>query len=495
MAYRAQARKARFRSFELDLASGELVKEGSVTRLQTQPFLVLEVLLEHAGEVVTREELERRLWPDETFVDFEHGLNKAVAKLRDALEDSGEAKLIQTLPRRGYRFIAEVEWEPGRVQRENPAAGDVESALAGDQENVAAREVEGTRSMIWRLWVPGAMLLLAVLAAVVWMSRPPMAAGGGGEPVNGDRHLSREAEHEYERGRYLLRQETDELTRAIPHFERAIALEPGYAAAYAGLGEAWGLEGVWGITGNRAGAAKALEYSRKAVDLGPDLSEAYAALGLALMQSRQWNDGEAALRRAIQLNPKNWAAKNYLSILLTQKDRGEEALALGREVAEANPVAVDFQRNYAMTLYRTRRYDEAIIQAQHVLELEPGHLAAYTVLANALLEKGRYEEAEAAFRAGGWMNPGVEAWLDALEGRKRDARKVLKDHPEVVNPHSVVARYLLGERAEAMAQLDYLANDVWNVKTYNLRTDPTFDPMRKDPEFETIVKKTGLYDN
>ena len=105
-----QAVKAQFAGFELDLRSSELVKDGRRTRLQGQPFRVLTLLLDHAGEVVLREELRKLLWPEETFVDFDHGLNKAMAKLRDALDDSHAGGMIQTLPRRGYRFVPSVQW-------------------------------------------------------------------------------------------------------------------------------------------------------------------------------------------------------------------------------------------------------------------------------------------------------------------------------------------------------------------------------------------------
>src|SRR5437016_528586 len=99
----------RFDSFELDLRAGELRKEGSKIRLQDQPFQILAMLLEHPGQVVTREELRSRLWPSDTFVDFDHSLNKAINKLRDALGDSAEnPQFVETLPRRGYRFLVPV---------------------------------------------------------------------------------------------------------------------------------------------------------------------------------------------------------------------------------------------------------------------------------------------------------------------------------------------------------------------------------------------------
>ena len=102
--------KIRFDSFELDPAAGELRKCGVRIRLQPQPFRVLLLLVERSGEVVTREEIQRCLWKDSTFVDFEHGINFSINQIRGALSDSAEGhQYVQTLPRRGYRFIGAVQ--------------------------------------------------------------------------------------------------------------------------------------------------------------------------------------------------------------------------------------------------------------------------------------------------------------------------------------------------------------------------------------------------
>ena len=102
---------ARFDRFEVDLSSGELRKNGIAVAIQEQPFQVLRLLMKADGEVVTREQLRAALWPEDTFVDFEHGVNTAVKKLRQALKDSAEEpKFVETLPKIGYRFIAPVEW-------------------------------------------------------------------------------------------------------------------------------------------------------------------------------------------------------------------------------------------------------------------------------------------------------------------------------------------------------------------------------------------------
>jgi cholera toxin transcriptional activator len=104
------ARVARFGLFELDLSAGELRRGGVKLRLQGQPFHVLALLLERAGDVVTREELQQKLWPSDTFVDFDHSLNTAINKVREALGDSASSpRYVETLARRGYRFIAPVQ--------------------------------------------------------------------------------------------------------------------------------------------------------------------------------------------------------------------------------------------------------------------------------------------------------------------------------------------------------------------------------------------------
>lgn len=146
-------RKVRFGPFEADLGSGELRKHGLRIKLQDQPFQVLTLLLERSGEVVTREELRQKLWSADTFVDFDVGLNTAIKRLRDALGDTAESpRYIETLPRRGYRFIAAAEsiassspqdWTaysedsstgPSRMPaRDKPAATPTEASIASQR--------------------------------------------------------------------------------------------------------------------------------------------------------------------------------------------------------------------------------------------------------------------------------------------------------------------------------------------------------------------------
>ncbi|MFY9805296.1 MAG: winged helix-turn-helix domain-containing protein [Candidatus Acidiferrales bacterium] len=162
--------KTRFGAFEADLRSGELRKHGIRLKLQDQPFQVLGLLLEHPGDVVTREELRQKLWPADTFVDFDTSLNSAIKKLRNVLGDSAEEpRYIETVPRHGYRFIAQVE------NGARPAAATIELQLEPELPVLPAP----TRGNKRRIAVSaGVAALLVVGALVVWrvyFTRPALS--------------------------------------------------------------------------------------------------------------------------------------------------------------------------------------------------------------------------------------------------------------------------------------------------------------------------------
>src|SRR3989442_5973309 len=118
MATTTKTREAvHFGEFELDTAAEELYRQGTKLKLQDQPLQILQILLRRPGEVVTREELQQKIWPSDTFVDFDHGINNAIKRLREALGDAAETPhYIETLPRRGYRFIGKIEYNAPRMR-------------------------------------------------------------------------------------------------------------------------------------------------------------------------------------------------------------------------------------------------------------------------------------------------------------------------------------------------------------------------------------------
>ena len=158
--------RLRFGVFDVDVRAGELRKHGLRVRLQEQPFQILAMLLEHPGQVVTREELQKKLWPADTFVDFDHGLNKAVNKIRDALGDSAESpRFVETVARRGYRFLAEVkaaDAAPG--QSPHVAPPPVPAAETRDRPDLAvtpAATKNRAPSLAWKMavFVPLALIV------------------------------------------------------------------------------------------------------------------------------------------------------------------------------------------------------------------------------------------------------------------------------------------------------------------------------------------------
>ena len=173
----------RFSSFELDLRAGELRKHGIRIKLQGQPLQVLALLIENPGDVVTREQIRERLWPADTFVDFDHSLNSAVKKLRQALNDDPDVpRFIETLPRRGYRFIAEVRdgsesalfagtKEPDtKIGVPSLQAGPVSAAPVGAGFDHSRYHYH------WKLWAAGAFGFVLALA-LAFSLRPTRTMG------------------------------------------------------------------------------------------------------------------------------------------------------------------------------------------------------------------------------------------------------------------------------------------------------------------------------
>ena len=169
----------KFGPYLVDLAAGEVRKNGSRIRLQEKPLRVLALLAERQGQVVTREELKKRLWPEDTFVDFETGLNTAVSKLRDALSDSAEnPRYIETIPRRGYRFISPVEFVNGHRPSTEDSDYGRNAKLApaliratGELSGTEARKVSGARpKKRATLWISLAAVVLIIGGGAYWLT-------------------------------------------------------------------------------------------------------------------------------------------------------------------------------------------------------------------------------------------------------------------------------------------------------------------------------------
>ena len=165
----SRARLVRFGPFEIDVRAGELRKYGTRIKLREQPLQILLLLLEHPGEVVLRDEIRLRLWPENTIVEFDHGINAAIQKLRDALgESAGQPRYVETVARRGYRFLGQIEsvGEPGALLPQETSPGP---APDHEADVTAAGPV---RIRKW-LWAAGVALGVVVGAGMMWLARAP----------------------------------------------------------------------------------------------------------------------------------------------------------------------------------------------------------------------------------------------------------------------------------------------------------------------------------
>jgi TolB-like protein/DNA-binding winged helix-turn-helix (wHTH) protein/tetratricopeptide (TPR) repeat protein len=177
----------RFGTYEVSLQSGEVRKAGLRIRVQQQPMRLLEILLEHPGEVVTREELRSRVWPSESFGDFDQALNIAIGKLRSALGDSAESpRFIETLPKRGYRFIADVSVvdADARPKKQETVPGDLPATDPGHKIQGTGLAVVPQRRLWPTRWVIGALALVIIISISlailsVWLFRSPAPAPTG----------------------------------------------------------------------------------------------------------------------------------------------------------------------------------------------------------------------------------------------------------------------------------------------------------------------------
>jgi TolB-like protein/DNA-binding winged helix-turn-helix (wHTH) protein/Tfp pilus assembly protein PilF len=620
-----------FADFEVDLRAGELRKEGVKIRLQEQPFRVLTVLLDFAGEVVTREELRSRLWSADTFVDFDHRLAAAISKLRDALDDSAESpRFIETVGRRGYRFLLPVESVGTPANTGGSQAQPFLDLPAGTSR---AREATWPRAALaggalvlilvlgflllrrWRLTdsalphISSIAVLplenlsndpeqqyfvegmtdeittdLAKLPGIRVISRtsamqyknthktmPEIARELNVDAVvegtvlrvgnrvrirtqlvyaPADRHIWAQAyerdlkdvltlqanlaqdiageiqlkltsqqranlatahtvdpvAHElYLKGRYFWNKRDQEgFTKAIDYFQQAIAKDPTYAAAYAGLADSYALSGGFNLVPVGLAMPRAQAAAEKALELDSNLAEAHASLGLiAPFNNWNWADAERHYERAIELNPNyatahHWYAEGYLMPV----GRADEAIAEIRKAQALDPLSAVIATDLGKELYFVRRYDEALVELRRALELDPNFVSAHNWISDTLLEKRLYNDAIAELEK---TKPFKEervyirqtAYLYARTGRRTEARAALAKSLQLskgkqVSSGAVALTYAaLGEKNESFQWLEKAYTDRSSFMT-SLKYWSVFDPLRGDPRFADLLRRVGL---
>ena len=265
-----QARRGlvRFGAFELDTDSGQLTRSGRRVHLAPQAVRVLSLLTERAGSVVTREEIRSALWGDNTFVEFDTAVNACVSQIRTALGDKPTApRFVETLPRRGYRFVAPVAQTP---------CGSSPVDSAAELSRVAAvppRPSVDRRTGVWMLGALG-VLVVGLLSMMLRASAPPAAT-----TPDFAKTRSLGAMQKLERGASGLADASPgELLDRVRHFEAALAAEPDFAEAYSGLAEAKLIIALYRAEPPQVAYPAAKAAAAKALSLNPDLGTAHALL-------------------------------------------------------------------------------------------------------------------------------------------------------------------------------------------------------------------------
>ena len=435
----ASARLARFADFEVDLRSGELRRDGVLVPLQQQPFHILVRLLQAPGELVTRQQLRDELWPADTFVDFEHGLNAAIKRLREALADSADTpRFIETLPRRGYRFIAHSTTAApptdvrgasrdhrlrlavlplanlsGNPQQEYFADGLTESLIAELGRSSALKGVIAHRSVMrYKDSARPIFEIASELNADVVMTGSVMRSKNhvrvAAQLIDGLTGAQTWAGR-YERDLKDVFQLQEDISRAIAaeirvklaHHEPAsvTACRPVNAVAY----DAYLMGRFHWFKMTPDGLDRAAEYFQLALDEDPAFTPAHVAVGYlwairahaGLLPSHvAFAKASSAAQRALALDSTLAEAHDlHASVLSWYEWNWEAGEASYRRAIDLNPSYADVRAFYSFLLHALRRPEEARAQIERALELDPHNAFFHRGLGMELTDQRRSDEA------------------------------------------------------------------------------------------------------
>lgn len=491
-----------FAGYRLIPSEGLLLHEGKPVPLQPKAFAVLSCLVERHGHLVAKSELIEKVWND-TIVE-EAAVSRCVWTIRQALgEDSKSSKFIQTIPRRGYRFVAPV------------------TVLKAAEPRGAIQASRPPRTRPKRLLALAACIGIAVLLGGMLLALTPrnLLGGGGGsgiailpfQPLNtGVANApskwgtnSEDAYRNYQQAMTLLEQQRPgSIAKAREYLDRAVEFDPDYAKAWAGKAYAYSVMWAQGPPANPENPAevygRSMEAATKALAIDPNLAEAYTSLcENKFAYEFNLDAAEKDCKRAIELDPRSPLAHRLYSMLLTSQGRFEESFVEIKTALELEPESVRNQLIFADDLYYARRYGEAIEVYKRLLDLNPDAVATHLYLIRSLERSGREPEAlEALIRLLLLLKKD-----DATIQRFRAAytlfgwRGVLNERiqtelQEKSPQYSVIAEYygLLGDKDKAFEYLEKVSPKRHWMKMF-FRVDPRFDPLHDDARFETLAKR------
>jgi DNA-binding winged helix-turn-helix (wHTH) protein/tetratricopeptide (TPR) repeat protein len=478
---------------EFRLSCSILEFQDRLLPLSPKAIDTLYYLVSHAPEIVTKEEIISSVWPD-TFV-VESGLARNISLIRKALEENGgPGPYIETIPKRGYRFVA-----PVRVAPEAPPAVRAEASVPeaeGTGTDASARPLASPgidRSRVPEhnhrtMWIRVGLATGAVIfVLLVWMTVQQFRPVKAQPPFDASARI----------GRHLLgKGSPEEVRRALDWFEAAVASEPGSAQAHAGLAES-----LIALTRLAAGTEQTIRRARAeaevAVRLDPKSADAHAALGAARMCQLEFASAERAFRAALQLDPASVHARYYYAQLLSALLCSEEAIEVLSPAIAVDPVAPFLGVLMGRLYYSQRDFQTAARKFEEVLERERGDNLAHYYLALTLAHLGKFPEAgthldQARLHAGVLRTD--RAWLMSRQGQPGLAQEVYGEIKAGVSAgkYSPAALLVLGAELgkvdDALQAIEAEENKS-RFALFDIQADPRLESVRRDPRFAAIARR------
>jgi len=570
----------RFRDFELNDQTYELRKNGVPARIQQQPARVLALLIKSEGALVSRAQIRSAIWGEDTFVDFEQGLNFCIRQIRLVLNDNAENPIfLETLPRLGYRFIAPVEnikdvkVEPSRARLRiailpiRYLEGDAEdyftvgltedmiSALSRlDAERL--RVVTGPRQqeneiddagldrlqrellldyllrisvrrspdkirisarlhdlkdkcVLWsETYDRESSDLLAVQDEVTKQVSRSLALELLPKPAAGSTKYARSsaAYDAYLKGRYFWHKMTiDTMRSSIAHFSEAIAIDPTFAPAYAGLADCYAQMGSIRVATMKPldALAKAKPLLQRAMELDDTLVEAHCTLALLkIWYELDWEGAEKQFRLALSLDPNHVTTLLWQSLYLGAVGRHEEAIASVQRAVECDPLSPVVNCYLGIARGFGGQFDLAIRQLNLAIELDPNYYRPYMFLGRVLSESDHHAEAITAFQKALSLNPdnlealaflgGEMASLGNREGALEVLMKVRATEDRFEPAILIAIIYANLDEASEMFRWLQIAFERRSTPIYLVALLRVFRRYVSDPRFIAFLAQLGL---